>query len=167
MRISAETPAHHAGIGTLLKDAFGGPDEAALVEELRKDGAVIAALVAEDEAGVEGYVLFAEINVEIAGSAIPAAALAPLAVRVDRRKKGLGAALVREGLDMCRAAQRSLIIVVGDPAYYRRFGFSHALAEGLHSPFSGPAMQLLELWPGARCRGTGHVVYPKPFDRFS
>lgn len=133
-----------AAIADLLRAAFGGETEAALVAALRAEGAVAAELVAEGPAGIAGHVMFTWAPV----GAARAAALAPLAVAAPARRRGLGAALVREGLARCAAAGATAVLVLGDPGYYARFGFRPA--EGIAgAPWCGhPAFQVLSLVPG-------------------
>ena len=111
-------------IRALLTAAFGADVEADLADELRAEGYVVTALVASDASGVAGYVLFSDLAVEIEGRDIAGVVLAPLAVREDQRRQGLGARLVATGLDLCRKSGKHLVIVLGDPAYYEKFGFS-------------------------------------------
>jgi predicted N-acetyltransferase YhbS len=96
-------------------------------------------------------------------SRLSALALAPLAVLPDFQRRGLGAALVHAGLDHCRQRETDVVIVLGDPAYYGRFGFSAARAAGLESPYAGDSFQALELRPGALDTGRGRVHYAAPF----
>ena len=56
-----------------------------------------------------------------------------------------------------------IVIVVGHPEYYPRFGFSTERAGTLQSPFSRDAFMALELRPGALAGVAGSVVYPQPF----
>jgi putative acetyltransferase len=84
-------------------------------------------------------------------------------VRPDRQRRGIGGALIRAGLDRARGEGWEAVIVLGDPAYYPRFGFSAAQACHLAAPFSGEAFMALALRPGA-LDGVGRVVYPPAFD---
>jgi putative acetyltransferase len=70
--------------------------------------------------------------------------------------------LVREGVAACRRVGSVAIVVLGDPAYYRRFGFRSEAAAGLRAPFSGPAFMALELSPGS-LDGGGEVRYARAF----
>lgn len=159
--------ADDAEIQALLIEAFEGDGEAALVEGLRADDGVAAELVALNGGRVVGYVMFCDLHLEIAGAKVPAAGLAPLAVRDDCRRRGIGHALVLDGLARCAQAQRDVVIVLGDPAYYGRFGFSARMAQGLASVYAGPALQALELRPGALGQGVGRLTYPRAFDALS
>ena len=127
---------------------------------------MIASLAAHDADGVASYVLFFRLKAQIDGREVAAAGLAPLAVREDCRRLGIGASLVSAGLAECRAGQAAFAVVQGDPGYYGRFGFSVAAAAGLRSAFSGPYLQALELLPGGLGSGAGELIYPAAFDRF-
>jgi putative acetyltransferase len=90
-----------------------------------------------------------------------------VAVLPARQREGIGSRLIEEGLRRCRELGHKIVIVVGHPEYYPRFGFSMALAEALASPFSGnPAWMALELVPGALQGVAGSVKYPPPFGIF-
>ena len=90
-------------------------------------------------------------------------ALAPMAVVPELQRRGIGSALVREGLRTCVERGHRIVVVVGHPDFYPRFGFSAGLAGRLKSPFSGPACMALELVPDAMESVEGEVVYPPPF----
>ena len=96
---------------------------------------------------------------------LPALALAPMAVLPEWQRQGIGSMLVRAGLDLCREAGHEIVIVLGHPEFYPRFGFSADLARPLTSPYSsaGDAWMALELVPGALRRVAGEVRYPLPF----
>jgi hypothetical protein len=95
---------------------------------------------------------------------VPALALAPVAVRPDHQKRGIGSALIRSGLEACRAGGHRIVVVLGHAEYYPRFGFSAKLAEPLSSPFSGrDSWMALELVPGALDGVVGTVQYAPPF----
>ena len=128
-----ERQADRPAIAEVIAAAFEGEDEVRLVERLRRDGDVLVALVAvavADDA-VVGHILFSPLTVTRGAESIPAVALAPLAVAPGRQGEGIGTALVREGLACCQRAGMALVVVLGDPAYYRRFGFAAATARPL------------------------------------
>jgi putative acetyltransferase len=72
--------------------------------------------------------------------------------------------LVREGLRTCAEAGHRIVVVLGHPEFYPRFGFSATLAGRLRSPYSGPAFMAIELVPGALEGVEGEVRYPPPFE---
>jgi putative acetyltransferase len=144
--------------------AFGREDEAQLVEALQAGGYPRVSVVAEAEGEVVGHILFSELRIHTEGGVFPALSLAPLAVVPNHQRRGVGSALVRRGLELCREAGHGAVLVLGHPAYYPRFGFSAALAVPLTSPFSGRSSYMAaELVPGALRGVAGRVVYPEPF----
>lgn len=132
-RVRAEMRHDHAGISALLTRAFGGPDEARLVDDLRRQGDLALSLIAEIEGTVIGHIAFSPITAEG-----PALALAPLAVHPAVQGRGIGAALVQAALQAFQ--QDHTIVVLGDPAYYQRYGFRGA---DLASPYAGPYLMAL------------------------
>jgi putative acetyltransferase len=161
--IRAETAADHPMIRQVNEAAFGGAEEADLVEALRRERVVLLSVVAESDGRIVGHILFSRMSIETPTGAIAAAALAPLAVLPDCQRRGIGGGLIRYGLDAMRALGERIVIVVGHPAYYPRFGFSTAQARSLENPFSPDAFMALELSPGALDRIRGRVRYPPPF----
>lgn len=167
--IRAERPEDLPQIYEVNQLAFGQADEADLVDRLRADGDVLVSLVALGTDGgtngrIDGHILFSRLVIAGAdGAKIEAAALAPVAVRPDCQRQGLGSALIRAGIEACRARGLGILVVLGHPAYYPRFGFSAALARPLKAPFSGDAFMALELSPGALGGKAGTVHYAKAF----
>ena len=168
IRIREEAAGDFDQIAALLDLAFGGSDESCLVEGLRADGAVIAALSAvENDDRVLGHILFSELPIETGGEPLRAAALAPLAVLPERQRQGVGSDLTRAGLEACRKRGVAAVVVLGDPDYYPRFGFSSEAARNLRAPFSGPAFMAMELTPGCLDGVTGPVCYAEAFGTLS
>lgn len=163
IEIVEEAPHHHAVVADLLRAAFGGGYEAELVDRLRREGLVAGALVALQDGEVVGHEMFSPLSVEVEGRPVNAVSLAPVAVRPDCQRRGIGSRLIREGIEAMRSEGRAAIIVVGHPGYYPRFGFSAALAAKLSSPFEGEAFMALELIPGALAGRSGSVGYPAAF----
>ena len=154
-------PADHEAVAALVAAAFGRPDEAELVRCLRADGDAILELGAIAGA-LAGHILFSVLAVEPA--TIRIAALAPVSVLPDRQNAGLGSMLIRDGLERCKALGFDVVAVLGDPAYYRRFGFTRRAARALRSIYSGLAYQALELRDTALQDGPWSVGYPRAFD---
>lgn len=161
--IRAEKPADGPAISYVHRRAFARDDEARLVEHLREGRFARVSLVAEIDSRVTGHVLFSDLSIVTATGVQPALALAPLAVLPEYQSQGIGSELVRQGLDACRSAGHTIVIVLGHPHYYRRFGFSPELALRLESPYAGESFMALELLPGALVGITGRVEYPPPF----
>lgn len=90
--------------------------------------------------------------------------LGPVAVLADERGRGVAAQLIREGLRWCREAHVGLVVVLGDPRYYSRFGFVPARQLSLQDEYGGgDAFQALELVSGAVPAAGGLVQYSPVF----
>jgi putative acetyltransferase len=160
IRVRPEGPADVAAIRAVLKAAFPTPVEAGLVDALRDSPAWLPGLsiVGERDGDVVAYALLTRVTVEPGGR--PALALGPVAVRPAYQRTGLGVAVVYAALDAARDRDETLVLVLGDPGYYRRFGF--VPATGLTAPWSGtPHWQVLTL-DGSE-PPTGEVRYPPPW----
>lgn len=163
LSIREETPQDYEAIREVNRLAFHQEEEGQIVDRLRADGLVIASLVAVEDGGVVGHILFSELPIETDRGVLRAASLAPMAVRPERQRRGIGSALVLRGLEVCRERGYSIVVVVGHPNYYPRFGFSAERARNLRSPFAGEAFMALELTPGALEDVVGTVRYPEAF----
>lgn len=167
VRVRLETANDLVAIREVNTQAFGEPAEAVLVDALRSDGKVIASLVADDRGFVIGHILFSRLVIETNAGAIPVAGLAPMAVAPTHQRCGVGTLLIHAGLDRCRVLGEQIVLVVGHPTYYPRFGFSHALTCNLRSPYNGEAFMALELRRGALEGVIGDVRYPPAFAEVS
>jgi putative acetyltransferase len=161
--IREETPADLDAVRAVNRAAFGRDVEAGLVARLREAGDVLFGLVAIDTGRVVGHILFSRLPIETADGIIRGAALAPLAVMPERQGRGIGSALVRRGLELCRERGLPAVVVLGDPVYYCRFGFRAKTAAGLQTPWSGPYLMAIELVTGALGDGQGVAHYPAAF----
>lgn len=161
--VRPERDSDQAAVRDVNRLAFGQEDEARLVDALREGGYARVSLVAEEEGRIVGHILFSDLPILVPGGAVEAISLAPMAVLPDEQRKGIGSLLVREGLRVCRESRHRIVVVLGHPEYYPRFGFSANMAARLRSPFSGPAFMALELVPGSLEDVEGEVRYPPPF----
>lgn len=139
--------------------AFGQAAEADLVDRLREDGDLVLSLVAVRER-VVGHVAFSRLK--LLESPASAVALAPVAVLPAHQRAGVGTALIREGLRGLAAAGEDLVLVLGEPAYYARFGFAAEGARTLSTPYDGPYLQALALSDAGRA-AAGAVRYARAF----
>ena len=134
-----------AAILALLRDAFGREEEARLVERLWTDDAVALELAAFIDGALAGYCAFSLVTAEpeLEG---PALGLAPLAVAPSMQNQGVGAALVETGLEVCEERGASLVVVLGEPEYYSRFGFAPARAKNISwaAMDAGDAFQIID-----------------------
>ena len=159
--IRPEQPADAAAVFELHAASFPSTAEARLVDLLRAAGRLRVSLVAEAEGEVVGHVAFSPVT---AASGPAGAGLAPVAVSEPQRRRGVAAALIRMGLEACREAGFGWVVVLGEPAYYSRFGFAPAAEFGLTDEYGGGgAFQAVELVPGALPVGVGLVRYAPEF----
>jgi putative acetyltransferase len=153
-------PADHPAIREIVTAAFGQADEADLVERLRADGDVVFELVDEEVGEIVGHVLYSRLW---ADSVNLYAALAPLAVRPDRQRDGVGKRLIAASIETAKDFGAHAVIVLGHPDYYPKFGFSRDAAAKVKSPYSeSPAFMALELEKGALDEPL-LVAYPDAF----
>lgn len=157
--IRDEEPRDRAAVRAVIEAAFARPDEADLVDRLREDGDREVSLVAVEGGAIVGHVLFSKM-----GAPFRALGLAPVAVAPTRQRSGIGSRLIRAGLERARAAGWQGVFVLGDPAYYRRFGFDPALAAGFACAYAGPHLMALALGP-ALPAGGGEIAYAPAFGR--
>ena len=128
MQIRPERPADAEAIHTLTVAAFqtvpyGDGSEGRVIDTLRANNALTLSLVAEEEGEIIGQVTFSPVTID--GQEGPWLCLGPVAVEPDRHSEGIGAALIREGLAQIAADGCELCVLLGNPSYYRRFGFEH------------------------------------------
>jgi putative acetyltransferase len=166
--IRPERPADHAAIRGVNDAAFGRTAEGMLVDALRRSPAFIPelSLVAEvEDGGIVGHILFTHLKVVGGNGSHPALALAPMAVLPASQRRGVGSALVRRGLADAERLGHRVVVVLGHPDYYPRFGFRPARPFGIESPFDAPeeAFLVLALRSGALDDVRGQVEYPPEF----
>ena len=162
--IRPETPSDREAVYRVNQLAFGQADEAVLVDALRSGGYARVSLVAEVDGEIVGHILFSDLPILTAHGTVSAVSLAPMAVVPEHQRRGIGSALVRAGLEACRAAGYRIVVVLGHADFYPRFGFSAKLAEPLLSPFHGKhSWMAAELLPGALDGVSGWVQYAPPF----
>jgi putative acetyltransferase len=178
MAIRLEQPGDEAGVFETNELAFGAPLEARLVDALRAGGSYLS-LVAAIDGQVVGHILFTPVTIEPAAdltvrlkpdtTARRVAGLAPMAVRPEHQRSGIGGQLIRAGLDECRRAGYSAVVVLGHPEYYPRFGFVPAHTFGLSCEFPSPpeAFMVIELEAAALSGAGGLVRYLPQFAEVS
>jgi len=162
MIIRQEMPGDVMRIRDILAAAFAGGQEADLVDGLRRNDDLLLSLVAEDAGRLIGHVGFSRLWVGQAGQRLPGVSLAPLGVEAGHRRRGVGAALVEAGHARLRKAAESIVFVLGDPAYYGRFGYSVPAAAAFDCVYAGPHFQALALT--SRAPKSGVIGYAAAFD---
>lgn len=153
-------PKDRAAIRAVEQRAFGQPAEADLVDRLVADDDVVLELVAERGGEILGHVLFSRLHVMNGDWNSPAVALAPLAVDPASQNAGVGSELVREGHLRLMALGERLSVVLGDPAYYGRLGYTHDRASGFECEWQGDALQAIAFDDAPK---TGRLVYARAF----
>lgn len=160
MKIVSESHAHTPAVEKLVADAFG-PDRYTKTVYRLRDGVEADAslsLVALDENEVVGTLRFWLVEIE----GTPALLLGPLVTAPGRQGEGIGSKLMKAGLARAAKQGHRIVILVGDEPYYRRFGFTRALARRLELPgWVDPARFLArELVSGAMAGVTGMIGRP-------
>lgn len=98
-------------------------NEQFIIAALRTAGALTVSLVAELERQLVGYVAVSPVS--IADGAQGWFGVGPVAVIPTLQAKGIGSQLIHQALETLRAQGASGCVVLGDPSYYKRFGFKH------------------------------------------
>ena len=165
MKLRSEEPGDFEAIDRVNRSAFGQPDEAEIVARLRISEAFIPGLsiVAEEDHEVVGHILFTRVQLD-PPSEVRVISLAPMAVLPDRQRRGIGSELVRRGIEVATDLGEEVVVVVGHPEYYPRFGFELASGFGLTNPLPGveEAFFAKTLRDDVRIP-SGEVVYPREF----
>ena len=166
--IQSEKREYYSVIHEINLLAFGRENEAELVGTLRKsrDFNPELSLVAIKDRKVIGHILFSPITIQTNKGIFPALALAPMAVHPEFQNQGIGSELIHQGLERSRNLGHKVVIVVGHPTYYTRFGFTSARVKGLEASFTVPdeAFMLIELSPDVLNDISGVVIYPPAFE---
>ena len=132
MRIRQELAADRDGSLEVEREAFGEPEEAAIVEVVRDlEGSF--ALVAHDDDAIVGHVQMSRAWI----GETPVLSLGPVGVLPARQGRGIGSALVQAALDASRERGETAVILLGSQAFYPRFGFRPGSTLGLRNPYAG------------------------------
>jgi len=163
--IRRETPEDIDSIRYVNEQAFGQKEEAELIDKLRNRDVVTLSLVAVQDNEIVGHILFSPVTVESERSSFEAIALAPMAILPAYQSKGIGSQLVQAGLEECRRLGYEIIVVLGHPDYYPRFGFVPAKTKGIDCEFEVPdeAWMVLELREDTLAGRCGVVKFQPEF----
>jgi putative acetyltransferase len=166
LTIRYEQPEDHVAIYAVHSAAFGRPHEGNLVDALRRAAALTISLVAVHESRIVGHIAFSPVTVTSSTTTIEALGLGPLAVIPACQRHGIGTQLVNGGLAACRATLYGVVVVLGHPDYYPRFGFTTARHYGIVWEHDVPdgAFMVQELKSGALGQIQGVVKYRPEFD---
>ena len=165
LSVRRELPQDIDSIRYVNEQAFGQKQEANLVDELRNRGVVTLSLVAITLDDIVGHILFSPVTVNSETSSFEAITLAPMAVLPGYQKKGIGSQLVCAGIEECRVLGHEVVVVLGHPDYYPRFGFVPARPKGIECEFEAPdeAWMILEIREGALAGRRGTVRFQPEF----
>jgi len=147
------------------EQAFGQKEEAVLVDRLRDKGVVTLSLVALEDDSIVAHILFTPVTIESDGAKYDAITLAPMAVLPHYQHKGIGAQLINNALEQCKRLGHNIVVLIGHPEYYPRFGFVQAKPKGLLSEFEVPdeAFMVVELVDKALDGVSGEVRFQPEF----
>ena len=166
MNIRPETPSDTNAIALVNKLAFGRNEEALLVERIRNSQYYISelALVAEINNSVVAHIMFSYIKL-VGEETFQVLGLAPASVHPDFQKQGIGSALVNAGLIQANVLGETLIIVLGHPQFYSRFGFKTSIDFGIESTFPVPEDAfMVKTLANYHPRYNGKAIYPTTFN---
>ena len=165
LTIRTEAAEDFSTVHTVNQFAFGGSVEADLVDALRPSAHPHISLVAELDGRIVGHIFFSPVTIETDDSTYTALGLAPMAVLPQYQNQGVGSALVREGLNQCGRLGHKVVVVLGHPQYYPRFGFRPAKERGLRCEYDVPdeVFMVAELEVGAIGERKGTVKYHPEF----
>jgi len=163
IEIRESLPRDVKGIEQLYVDAFPDEDLLPLVRDLLDLGQEVVSLVGMRENVVVGHISFTLCGVE--GSEDKVALLAPLAVMPALQKQGIGSALIQAGFKKLESSKIGYVFVLGDPAYYNRFGFK--AEDKVATPYPLP-VEWRDAWQSLKLRDqqapqAGKLSVPEPW----
>lgn len=162
-------PADEDTVRNLIAAAFGQDAEARLVHTLRHCGALALEEVAVTEDGrIVGHVAYSRVTPANVGRGqeLSITCLAPVSVWPDLQRNGVGSVLIRKTLEKLKASGEDLVLVLGPPAYYPRFGFDADLAKQVQGPYAGAAFMAMALTQAGREDLPVEVAFATPFEEF-
>lgn len=147
LTVREETPGDAAAVEQVVQAAFGQRDEAEIVARLRSRNELTLSLVAEVTAAgqqnsleqhslIVGHIAFSPVTIAGQSRGQRWLGLAPVSVAPEFQRQGIGSRLIEAGLERCRGLGAELVVVLGEPGYYSRFGFEPASRFGLQNCFS-------------------------------
>lgn len=166
MIIRKEQPSDIEQIWHINAEAFDTDTEANLVNTLRNTGCPYISLVAEADDKIVGHILFTAVELSDNENNLKIMGLAPMAVLNQYQNRGIGSQLVKAGVEHCRALAYDVIVVLGHPNYYPKFGFVPSVSYGIRSEYDVPddVFMILELTAGALKNHKGIIRYHEAFN---
>jgi putative acetyltransferase len=165
LTIRAEKPEDIPAIHHINTAAFGQANEADLVDALRRNNALTISLVAVKDSRLVGHIAFSPVTITSSTATIAALGLAPMAVLPAYQRRGIGSQLVEAGLTACHHTLYGVVVVLGHPHYYPRFGFTPAKPLSIVWEHDAPdeAFMVKEIQAGALAQPHGVVKYRPEF----
>lgn len=165
--VRTERPDDYEAIARVVDAAFGRQEQVAqLVEKIRASDRYVPelALVAVEDGEVVGHTMLSYSTL-VGDEKYEVLQLSPVAVTPARQRDGIGSAVILAGIERAKARHEPLVVVLGSPAYYPRFGFEPCRRFGIEPPVPEmePAFMVLPL-PDYDERYHGRVVFPPAFD---
>src|SRR5262245_32434944 len=163
--IRHETPEDIPAIHHIHTAAFGRPNEADLVDTLRQHDALTISLFAIQDGRLVGHIALSPVTITSSTGTMEALGLAPMAVLPAYQRRGIGSQLVEAGLTACHHTPSGVVVVLGHPRYYPRFGFTPAKPLGIVWEHNAPeeAFMVKEIQEGAWAQTHGVVKYRPEF----
>ncbi len=165
--IRREAPGDEAAIRAVHTAAFPTGAEAQLVDAMRANGHATVSLVALLDDRIVGHVSFSPVTIRTPDRAavhVTGLGLAPIGVLPECQGQGIGSRLITEGLTDCAREDVDFVVVLGEPSWYRGFGFERADARELGNEYGATdAFMVLELRSGALGGVRGLVRYGAEF----
>jgi len=164
--VRTETADDISAIHRVVAAAFGQTVEADLIDGLRAAGALTVSLIATIDETVVGHIAFSPVDIDDDEDSAKALGLGPLAVVPAHQNQGIGTGLVEAGLARCRDLGVAIVVVLGEPGYYGRFGFGPSVAHDIRWEHDAPAdaFMVRELVPGALAGVRGTARYHAALD---
>lgn len=161
--------ADEMGVKELVTAAFGQDTEAGLVHRLRHCGALVLELVATTAHGrLLGHVAFSRVSTTDVGPGrdLIICCMAPVSVWPEFQRQGIGSLLIETGLEKLKEQGEDLVLVLGPPSYYPRFGFDPVLAQKVKAPYAGDAFMAKALTEAGQNDLPVEVSLATPFEEF-
>jgi putative acetyltransferase len=168
IQVRPESERDREAIREVNEQAFGRPAEAEIVEKVRQSPGFVPelSLVAERNGLIVGHALFSEVAIKGAEQSWNLLALGPIAVRPEFQRQGIGGLMLRSGLERAAALDYGVVVLIGHPTYYPRFGFVPGSHYGLQCaiPVPDEVFMACLLRPDGLNGIEGTVVFPPAFD---
>ncbi|SFK02099.1 GNAT family N-acetyltransferase [Celeribacter neptunius] len=159
MHLRALTANDEIPLSVLMDTTFGGPEMYQFARELRAENAVAMERIAYEGDTLLGYICCARMVVPEDWWALSILAVSPM-----YHKRGMGRELVAHGMDHARREGARAVVVVADPKYFSRVGFSQLAASKLELPMMAEHTSLYPIAPGTGM-STHRLIYPEAYER--